>query len=84
MDESPRPGGSGWTAGKVIGVIIGLLGMVWFGLCSLCGIVFLGSEYSDASVLFLTILGVALTLLCLWLVVTMFLKARNERDRNLP
>jgi hypothetical protein len=84
MDENPRQGGSGWTAGKVLGVIVGLIGMVGFGVCSLCGMVFIGSQYSDGSVWFLTILGIVLTMLSLWLVIAMFRKARNERDRNLP
>ena len=86
MDEQPRPdSGSGWTAGKVIAVVLGFLGMAGFGVCSLCGIVIsIDSQYADGFVWFLTILGIGLTALCTWLVVTMFRKAREERDRNNP
>ena len=72
-------GGSGWTFLKVLGVIFGLLGMVGFGLCSLCGFA-LGGH--DSSVMLLAALGAVLAALCLWLVITMFRKAREDRDRG--
>jgi hypothetical protein len=70
--------------GKVLGVIVGLIGMVGFGVCSLCGMVFVGSSHADATVVFLTVLGVVLTLLSVWLVVAMFRNARAVRERGRP
>jgi hypothetical protein len=32
--------GSGWTAGKVIGMILAVIGLIGFGLGGLCGLVF--------------------------------------------
>jgi hypothetical protein len=40
MHEDPgQPPESGWSVGKVIAVILGLIGMVGFGVCTLCGTV---------------------------------------------
>jgi uncharacterized membrane protein len=72
-------GGSGWTFLKVLGVIFGLLGMVGFGICSLCGFAFAGH---DMAILGLALLGAVLTALCVWLVVAMFRMARRDRDRD--
>jgi hypothetical protein len=82
MDELPRPqGGSGWSVAKVIGVIVGLLGMAGFGLCTLCGLIFVGSE---PDVFIWMLAGAVMTFLFGWLVVAMFRKAREERDRDNP
>jgi hypothetical protein len=84
MDERPRPaGGSGWTLGKVVGVVMGLLGMVGAGVCSLCGFAYIESSHSDTSIFWvLTLLGVLLTALNGWRVITIFRKVREERDRD--
>ena len=47
-------GGSGWTFLKILGVVFGLLGMVGFGLCSLCGFA-LGGH--DSGVILLAVVG---------------------------
>jgi hypothetical protein len=86
VDEQSKPeGGSGWTFGRVVGLLVGLLGMAGFGVCSLCGIVVsLDGKYFDGFLLMLIILGLGLCALCCWLVVTMFRRAREERERNNP
>jgi hypothetical protein len=38
--DTERPRG-GWTFGRVLGLIVGLIGMAGFGFCSLCGLVLL-------------------------------------------
>ena len=43
MDDDPwSQGPSGWSFVKVLGVILGLIGMVGFGICTLCGLGFSG------------------------------------------
>jgi hypothetical protein len=69
--------GGGWTFLKVVGFIIGLLGVAGFGLCSLCGFMLAGR---DREILMLALLGAVLAALCGWLVVAMVKSAR--RDRN--
>ena len=39
--EEPR---GGWTFGRVLGLVVGLIGMVGFGFCSLCGLVITGGN----------------------------------------
>ena len=78
MNE-PGEGRSGWTFLKVLGVIFGLLGMVGFGLCSLCGFVVASN---DSDILLLALLGAFLAGLCLWRVITIFRRARADRDRG--
>jgi hypothetical protein len=72
-------GGSGWSFLKVLGVIVGLLGMVGFGLCSLCGFVVGGR---DSGILLLALLGAGMAALCLWMVIAIFHKAAEDRDRD--
>jgi len=74
---SPERGSSGWTPLKVIGVIVGLLGVVGFGFCSICGFVFAGS---DRDVLWLALLGAVIAALFVWMVVAIFRAARRDRD----
>ena len=38
MDRSPDESGTGWTVAKVVGLVVCLVGMVGFGLCSLVGL----------------------------------------------
>jgi cytochrome bd-type quinol oxidase subunit 1 len=79
MDELPRQEHSGWTFPKVIGAIVGIIGMVGFGVCSLCGMVIgIDGNYSD--VWMFVVVGAVLALLCGWLMVTMFRKAREDRE----
>jgi len=75
MDENPEPT-SGWTFGKVIGLLIGLAGMIGFGFCTLCGLMMVG-DYGDIWIWVL--LGAGMTALNVWLVRTMIRKAREAR-----
>ena len=79
MNE-PERGTSGWSVGKVLGLIVGLLGMVGFGLCSVLGLAFVFT--GDMSIILLTALGVAMTFLSGWLFRTMIRKARENRERD--
>lgn len=69
--------GGGWNFLKVLGVIVGLLGVVGFGVCSLCGFALSGGE---SGVLLLALLGAGLCALCLWGVIAIFRRARKNRD----
>lgn len=85
MDENPEPTTSGWTFGKVIGLILGIIGMVGFGVCTLCGLAFFSGEGSDVWGLILA--GAVMTALSVWLMLTMIRKAREAREgrnRNHP
>jgi hypothetical protein len=87
MDEPPRPQSSGWTFEKVIGLLLGLIGMVGFGVCTLCGSLFV-LDSGDSAIVGLTLAGAVMTVLSTWLVRTMIRKAREareqaeDRDRN--
>jgi hypothetical protein len=74
---------SGWTVGKILGLVIGLLGMVGFGLCSLWGLVF-GLSDSDlmAIVLMCSVPGLLIAYLCFLLVRKMLRLAAKPADRN--
>ena len=72
-----RGGGSGWSVLKVLGVIIGLIGLAGFGLCSVFGFAF---GIRDPLVLGLTLIGVGLATASGYLVVAMFRSARRARD----
>ena len=73
MDENPEPT-SGWTFGKVIGLLLGLVGMIGFGFCTLCGLMIAGS---DGSVWPWIIAGMVMTALSVWLVRAMINKSRR-------
>lgn len=79
MDENPGPTTSGWTFGKVIGLIIGVVGMIGFGFCTLCGLAFAGS---DKSIWIWVLLGAGMTALNVWLITTMVRKAREAREES--
>jgi len=81
VDENPKPTTSGWTFGKVIGVLLGLIGMIGFGFYTLCGLAFAGS---DKSIWIWVLMGAGMTALSLWLVIAMFRKARADRNRGSP
>ena len=69
MGELEQPPGAGWTAAKVIGLIVGLLGMIGFGVCSLCGLA-MGFQSPDVlgTVLIFAVPGLILAVLCFLLV----------------
>ncbi len=74
---------SGWTIGRILGLIIGLVGMAGFGLCSLWGITLTGSalfENWDPTALALLVYvapGVGLTFVSFLLVRAMVRRARG-------
>jgi hypothetical protein len=72
-----EPSESGWSFLKVLGVIVGLIGMAGFGFCTLCGIAIGGGL---GEFFFLILLGAGMTALSSSLVVAMFRKARQERE----
>jgi uncharacterized membrane-anchored protein len=79
MDE--KEPADGWTPGRVIGLVLGLICMVGFGLVGLCG-AFFASISHDASLNLLVVIAFALCLLSLWLVVAMISRGvRKRRDR---
>jgi H+/Cl- antiporter ClcA len=73
----------GWTFGRILGLIVGLVGLAGFGLCSLWGITVTGSallENRDPTALALLAYvapGVGLTLLSFLLVRAMIRRARR-------
>jgi hypothetical protein len=53
----PAPG---WTVGRVIGFVFGLLSLVGFGVCGLCGVsISLEGRHVNTEILTLTALGLA-------------------------
>jgi len=69
VGELEQPPGAGWTAAKVIGLIVGLLGMIGFGVCSLCGLA-MGFQSHElfGMVLMFAVPGLILAVLCFLLV----------------
>jgi tellurite resistance protein TehA-like permease len=75
--DTERPA-KGWTIGRILGLIIGLLGMAGFGLCSLCGIVLgAGSPGDMAMVMAFVLPGLGLTFLFFLLARAMIRKVRG-------
>jgi hypothetical protein len=58
MNDPDRASGEGWNVGKVIGLIVGLLGMAGFGFCGLCGLV-LGVGSGGKEMGFIVTCGIA-------------------------
>jgi|EndMetStandDraft_5_1072996.scaffolds.fasta_scaffold688906_1 biotin transporter BioY len=79
MNE-PNPGAEGgWNAARVLGMIVGVLGMVGFGVCSLCGLVIgAGDPKYWSTVLVFTIPGIILTVLFFFLVRAVSRRARRK------
>ena len=59
MDESA----SGWTFGKILGLIVGVVGMAGFGLCSSAGLILgvTSGGLTEPLVLLFVVLGFLLT-----------------------
>jgi hypothetical protein len=73
VDENPEPMKSGWTFGKVIGLTLGVIGIIGFGLFTLCALIFASWDGS----LWWWVVPVALmTSLSVWPTITMVRKAR--------
>lgn len=69
MNEPVAPQSSGWTFWKVLGLIVGLLGLAGFGFCSLCGLYMgLADHRLWVPVAMFTVPGLLLTWFFFWLV----------------
>ena len=81
MNE-PNPGSGsegGWNAARILGMIVGVIGMVGFGVCSLCGIVIgMGDSRWWGAVAAFTIPGIILTALFFWLIRTVLRRANRK------
>src|SRR5262245_45059470 len=80
MNE-PDPGSEGgWNAARVLGMIVGVIGMVGFGFCSLCGVVMGFSDngkYWEVILVFV-VPGFILTLLAFLLVRAVIRRVRRK------
>ena len=74
-------GRGGWTFLKVVGVIVGLLGLVGFGVCSVCGFIVAGSD-GGGDVLISALLGACAAAGFGFMVVAIFRSARKDQDRE--
>jgi Na+-driven multidrug efflux pump len=84
MPEDPhQPSESGWSFGKIVLVVLGLIGMVGFGVCTLCGTV-IAVDMGDGGIWVMVLGGAVMTALSTWLVMTLFRKAREARQNNQP
>jgi hypothetical protein len=77
--EHDESDGGGWTPGRVIGLIVGLIGMGGFGFCSLCGLV-IGADSPKlwSTVLMFAVPGLGATFLFFLLVRAMIRRARKR------
>ena len=82
---SPVPRQSDWTAGKILGLIVGMVGLVGFGTCSLCGLVMGVSDTTMlTTVLMFAAPGLIVAYLCFLLVRKMMRLARSPEDKAPP
>jgi hypothetical protein len=72
-------GPSGWTAGKVVGVILGVIGTLVFGSFTLIVPFFLHNPPADFEFWWRT--SGFMTLLCVLLVIAIIVRARAARAR---
>jgi hypothetical protein len=77
--EEPSQSPSGWSFLKVVGVLIGFIGMAGFGVCTLCGVVISLDGNMDGIWPFVLAGGV-MTFLSVWLIRVIFRKVREARD----
>jgi hypothetical protein len=77
--DKPSQTPSGWSFLKVVGVIIGFIGMAGFGVCTLCGVV-IGAGGDMGGVLPFVLAGGVMTFLSVWLVRVIFRKVQEARD----
>jgi len=80
MNDNFKPITAGWTFGKVLGVILGAIGTLSFGFCTLIFPYFLHNPAKGWQIWWAA--GGVLTLLCLWLVVAMVRGASAARNRS--
>ena len=79
MDEKRAPTTSGWSFFKVIGLLIGLIGMIGFGLCTLCG-VFAGLDGGLGDFWIWVLIGAFMTWVCYQIVASIIRRAREARE----
>jgi hypothetical protein len=76
--EQPGESEGGWTFGRIVGLIVGLVGMGGLGFCSLCGLVIgAGSPGMMSAVLLFAIPGLGVAFLFFLLVRAMVRRARK-------
>ena len=79
MNEPQDSSGQGWTFAKVVGLIVGLIGMAGFGVCSLCGLVMSTQGRGMLSIVWMFVLpGLGITVLFFLLVRAMIRSARKR------
>ena len=79
--NAPGPGSEGgWNGARVLGMIVAVVGMVGFGICSLCGIAVGVSDNGRywGTVLAFVIPGLILTLLFIWLARTIVRRVKRK------
>ncbi|MDR2215467.1 MAG: hypothetical protein LBE59_06470 [Nevskiaceae bacterium] len=58
MNDPQNDSGGEWTIWKVLGLMIGFIGMAGFGICGLCGVyIGVNGGSSDAQIVGLAVLG---------------------------
>ncbi len=78
-DPRETGSGSGWTVLKVLGVIVGLMGLVGFGVCSLCGFSIGGR---DTGIFVLASIGAVIAALFGWMAVAIIRSTIRGRKRE--
>jgi len=85
MNERDPGSEGGWNGARVLGMIVGVIGMVGFGVCSLCGLVIGTSDngrYWEAAAVFVGI-GIVLTFL-FFLIVRAVLRRVRRKPPDVP
>lgn len=79
MTDRKYTGRPGWTALKVLNLIVALLGMIGFGFCGLIGVV--GGLDGELKLWAVGLLGFGIAVACLFTVVAIVRSVnRNPRD----
>jgi hypothetical protein len=71
-------GAGGWTFLRILGLLIGVIGMTGFGVCSLCGLVMFRGDLSA------TVLGFVIPGLILAYLFFLLARAAIRRSRQSP
>ncbi len=80
MNEPKAGSEGGWNAARVLGMIVAVVGMVGFGVCSLCGIAMGISDRGRywSTVLGFVIAGLVLTFLFILLARTILRRVKRK------
>jgi hypothetical protein len=57
MNDPEQGSSGGWSVGKVLGIVVALLGMAGFGFCGLCGLVLGVANLGDSGTAIFVICG---------------------------